>query len=209
MSDDVSVTYEAWGRFGGHNYGRTEAEALAARDQADAGFLARAEASARAEQEAIDRDLAAGKSYAQITNSAVVHNISCPMVRGRLDRAAAWRTYVERMENDPGGWSVEAAPRLYHRHEIEAIPRTRRRCEVCAPDIENWKKPSRRSPGDVVETEMRSVSLAAHHAGRALVLPDGTEAGDLEEVYISVKTSTGIYRIERDAKVMTRHVIPE
>jgi hypothetical protein len=76
-------------------------------------------------------------------------------------------------------------PALYHRHELKAPLRTRRRCEKCAPDIENWTKPSQSNPGAVITMEIKSMSLGAHHAGRSLILADGSEAGEIEAVQIT------------------------
>jgi hypothetical protein len=191
----------------GSSVRETDEEALAAQDAADQEWLNTGERRIREEQSELDRAVADGKAYAQL-GSTVVHTLSCSIVRERFDRMSAWRTLLERFGAGEYDATIRRGPTLYHRHELEALPRTRRRCERCAPDIENWTKPSPSHPGTVITKEIKSVSLAAHHAGRTLVLADGSEAGEIEAVHITVTTTGGTYQIGRDASVTLRHVVP-
>ena len=183
-------------------------EALAAQDAADREWLNAGEQRIRDEQSELDRALADGKAYAQF-GSTFVHDLSCSIVRERFDRMSAWRALLERFGAGEYDATILPGPTLYHRHELEALPRTRRRCGKCAPDIESRTKPSPDAPRTVVTKKIKSVSLGAHHAGRTLILADGSEVGEIEAVHITVMTTSGAYQIRRDASVeKLRHVVP-
>lgn len=217
--DDVTmeVTYTAHGRYSiWPRYGGTEDEARALAAQADAEWLTKTRSEVLDVQARIDEDLSAGKSYAIFRGSDVVHTTDCSMVKYLLDRDSVWRKYQEtlavwELSNDYyAPPNPPRAPALFHRHEVEARNATRRRCELCAPDIENWKRQSRRGlPGDIIAREIRSVSLKGHHVGDELVLADGTEAGRILEVTVAVRTDTGMHFIGQEDKVTVRHEVPD
>ncbi|MEU4388414.1 hypothetical protein [Promicromonospora sp. NPDC023805] len=207
MSDETEQTVFPYSQLVMGSLARgAEDEALAAQDEADREWLNTGEQMIQGEQSELDRAVADGKTYAQF-RSAVVHTLNCSIVRERFDRMSAWRALLERFGAGEYNATIRPGPTLYHRHELEALPRTRRRCEKCAPDIENWTKPSPSHPGTVITKEIKSVSLAAHHAGRTLILADGSEAGEIEAVHITVTTTGGTYKIGRDASVTLRHVV--
>lgn len=223
---EVHTTYEAYSRlldatgpylwsggwsFGGTVTGSTDSEVRERLAAAERQALDAIHERARTEQQQIDADLAQGKSYA-VLQWPTVHTVRCDIVRPLLDRDAIMREWLDQIHQDeyPGRPYPRRAPSLYHRAEIESLDRTRKRCQLCAPDIENMTRRRGNQPGDVLEKSIRSTSLGEHHYGRELILADGTSAGTITAVHVAVTTTDGrTHHVPMREPVTLRWTVPD
>ena len=197
---ETSMGYGAHSPLAGNVYGPTPEAVEQALADAEERELARMRAAVLDPQAAIDAALAQGKTLVLMDRDGgkvpVVHTTKCHHARPQLDRGAVWDQYRAQLESWGYAVPLPPTPLVLDRAELESSGRSLRRCKVCAPDV-----PERRRRGRFGSEETRTVkgrSMQAHHVGMRLTLPDGRDAGTIEQIMLTVTTDSGTYSVPLD-----------